>query len=106
MRIVALASLLVLAACGHKPPEDAVLDEGNMTNEVVEVPMETPSNVAIVTPENMTNTLPPVAPPPSVSEQAQMRDDADATGLTARLPQGESAPTGADGATNAVEPVR
>ena len=107
MRIAALASLLVLAACGHKPPEEAVLDEGNLTNEMVDnSAAEEAANYAVVTPENMTNTPPAVAPPPTISEQAQMRDDADATGLTARLPQDESTPTGADGTTNEVEPVR
>ena len=84
MRKIALAALvgaLALSACGKKE------DETPATNNMVEPPVE---NVIIEEPEA---PLPPAnnaaapepAPPPSISEQQQIQDDAEATGMTARL---------------------
>lgn len=86
MRKIALAALvgaLALSACGKKE------DETPATNNLVEPPVE---NVIIEEPEA---PLPPAnnaaapepAPPPSISEQQQIQDDAEATGMTARLDQ-------------------
>lgn len=86
LTLFALAGALALSACGKKE-EDAP-----MTNNLVEPPVE---NVIIEEPDaalpmpgnNVAAT--PAAPPPSVSEQQQILDDAEATGMTARLPEGD-----------------
>ncbi|SEI61895.1 hypothetical protein SAMN05518849_101305 [Sphingobium sp. AP50] len=83
--LIALAGALALAACGKKE------EEAPVTNNLVEPPVE---NVIVDEPEaplpevqnNAVAT--PVAPPPSVSEQQQIQDDAEATGMTSRLPEG------------------
>ncbi|MFB0874724.1 MULTISPECIES: hypothetical protein [unclassified Sphingobium] len=88
MRKIALAALagtLILAACGKKPEEPEAtnnLVEPPVENVVVEepdAPLPEPQNNAVAT---------PAAPPPSVSEQQQILDDAEATGMTSRLPEG------------------
>lgn len=83
-----LAAVLALSACNRHRPE-----EQPETNNVV------------AEPENITNSAPPApienvvenkaepAPPPKVTEDQQVQDDADATGLTARLPDGEDGST-------------
>jgi len=85
MRKIAFAALigaLALSACGKKEEEAPVV------NNLVEPPVE---NVIIdepdapLPPSNNVAEPAPVAPP-SVSEQQQILDDADATGMTARLP--------------------
>ncbi len=81
LAIVALAAL-ALSACSRSAPENA-LDEGNFVDENVSV---IPENVVVPEPVNVTNTVEPVAPPPAFSQDEQMRDDADASGMTARLP--------------------
>ena len=87
MRKIALAVLagaLALSACGKKE------DETPATNNLVEPPVE---NVIIEEPEaplpptNNAAQAPEPAPPPSISEQQQIQDDAEATGMTARLDQ-------------------
>lgn len=89
MRKLALAALtgaLLLSACGKKEEEAP-----SVTNELVEPPVE---NVDVPEPEaplpepqnNAVAT--PAAPPPSVSELQQIQDDAEATGMTSRLPEG------------------
>lgn len=87
MRFVALLALtgaLALAACGKKE-EDAPAATNNLVEPPVEnvivdepeAPLPEPQNNAVAT---------PAAPPPSVSEQQQILDDAEATGMTSRLP--------------------
>lgn len=87
MRFVALLALtgaLALAACGKKE-EDAPAAINNLVEPPVEnviveepeAPLPEPQNNAVAT---------PAAPPPSVSEQQQILDDAEATGMTSRLP--------------------
>jgi hypothetical protein len=77
----------MLAGCdrGPPPPEENALDAG--ANVVVDVP---PENVVEPVPvvNAMNNATP--APPPKISNDVQMRDDADATGMTSRLPDDES----------------
>ncbi len=84
-----IAATLGLAACNRSPEPiaDPLAD-----NLVTEVPIDdlAPVNSADVpivdnAMVNMTNTL----APPEFSDSEQMRDDADATGLTARLPSEE-----------------
>ncbi|MBY8821646.1 hypothetical protein [Sphingomonas colocasiae] len=89
MRIVLLltaaAATLSLAACGSKEPEAPALE-----NNVVEMPEDlTPVNETPPA-ENLTNEVTPAAPPPAFTDDEQMRDDADATGLTARLPRSDT----------------
>ncbi|WP_294133761.1 hypothetical protein [Sphingobium sp.] len=81
--LFALAGALALSACGKKE------EEPTATNNLVEPPVE---NVIIeepdaVLPPPSNNAVATPAAPPSVSEQQQIQDDADATGMTARLPQ-------------------
>lgn len=89
---VMIAGTLALSACGKKE-EPIVSDVPD--NMVTEMPIEDspalnsvevaePANAAV----NITNT---VAPPPAFSDIEQMRDDADATGLTSRLPTEDAA---------------
>jgi hypothetical protein len=98
MTAVMIAGTLALSACGKK--EEPIVS-GAEDNIVTEMPIEdspalnsvdvpAPANAAV----NITNT---VAPPPAFSDTEQMRDDADATGLTSRLPT--------DDAANEVQPV-
>ena len=83
--LIALAGTLILAACGKKEeqaPASNNMVEPPVENVIVdepEAPLPEPQNNAVAT---------PVAPPPSVSEQQQIQDDAEATGMTARLPEG------------------
>lgn len=81
--LMPLAAALALAACSKDQP--APVNEENNTIEELE-PTEAPLNNAAPPVENLTNETPPAAPPPEVSDQEQILDDADATGLTARLP--------------------
>ena len=45
----------------------------------------------------------PVAPPPSISQEQQILDDAEATGMTSRLPRDGEAVQPADEASNSSE---
>ncbi|ALR21650.1 MULTISPECIES: hypothetical protein [Sphingobium] len=96
--LIALSGALALSACGKKQ------EEAPATNNLVEPPIE---NVIIDEPDaapepsqNVTNTA-PAAPPPEVSEDQQMLDDAAATGMTSRLPSQAEADHHADEASNA-----
>ncbi|EQB01368.1 ABC-type glycerol-3-phosphate transport system substrate-binding protein [Sphingobium wenxiniae] len=96
--LIALAGALALSACGKKQ------EEAPAANNLVEPPVE---NVIIDEPDtvpepsqNVTNTA-PAAPPPAVSEDQQMLDDAAATGMTSRLPSQADADRHADEASNA-----
>jgi len=88
MRYIALlpvAAALVLAGCDRgpeqKPIEDNVVEVENVTDNV---------DLAVPPPEmnvmNATNTAEKAAPAPEFTDEQQMKDDADATGMTARLP--------------------
>ncbi len=79
---LALAGALALSACGRQE------EEAPATNNLVEPPVE---NIIVEEPEapepepaNVTAPA-PVAPPPSVSEEQQILDDAAATGMTSRI---------------------
>lgn len=89
MRSTALlicAATLALAGCGRSDHEE----EAPIANEAAEAPPPPvepmPANLA-TPPAEVANATPPAAPPPEISDEAQMLDDADATGLTARIPQ-------------------
>lgn len=83
---IALTGALALAACGKKEEEDRSVPNNmveppieNVVVEEPEAPLPEPQNNAVATPP---------APPPAVSEQQQILDDAEATGMTSRLPEG------------------
>ena len=87
------AAALTLAGCSKDSPQE----EAPVENNAVEAPVEiAPVNNA-APPANITNEAAPVAPPPEFSDDEQMRDDADATGLTARLPQDGGEQPGSSG---------
>lgn len=80
--ILTLTAALALAACNSKPtetlPEDNVVEVDNATEN---------ANVSVVPPvENATNATTKPAPAPGFTDEQQMHDDADATGMTSRLP--------------------
>jgi hypothetical protein len=88
--IVLLAGSLLMAGCQKGPPAEDPATTENMDN--IEV-VEPETNISLPAPENMTNVTNAAnaaAPPPKISEDVQTRDDADATGMTARLPEDET----------------
>ncbi|MES2175207.1 MAG: hypothetical protein V4523_14840 [Pseudomonadota bacterium] len=101
LALAALAGALLLSACGKKEEDDT-----SVTNNLVEPPVE---NVIVEEPEaplpepqnNAVAT--PAAPPPSVSELQQIQDDAEATGMTSRLPEGGEQSQPADEASKTGE---
>ncbi len=102
MRTSALLSLtaaLALAACNASPSDK--LPEDNATEIDQALGNEANANVAVALPaENATNETAKTAPAPGFTDEQQMHDDADASGMTARLP--DEAPTG----TNETAPVK
>lgn len=101
LAILAVTSLLSVSACKEAPPSNAMFDDGNNANDV---PPPVALNQAYAAPEippvNVTNTLPPAAPPPAFTDKQQISDDADASGMTARLPSDV-----AEGSTNETQPA-
>jgi len=92
LAIAALTAALGVAACSSKPAGDpAPLDEGN----IVEAENLLDTNIVdpvATPPENATNTT-AAAPQENLPPSEQMFEDADASGMTARLPAEEdSAP--------------
>lgn len=91
--ILTLAGALALSACGKKEPEAPPANnmvEPPVENVVVDepdAPLPEPQNNAAAT---------PAAPAPKVSEEQQILDDAEATGMTARLPEGGESSQPAD----------
>lgn len=88
LMLPAAIALLTLAACDKHKPEEPEFE--NDVTESPEAPAPAPMDAPDVEPEqNVTNAAKPAeapAPPPKVSEEQQMQEDADATGLTTRLP--------------------
>ena len=84
-----LATALTLAACDRgpeqKPLDDNVAEVENFSEEANIVEAAPPANTANTVVEK-------AAPAPGFSESEQMRDDADATGMTARLPDDDGGP--------------
>jgi hypothetical protein len=86
------AAALSLAACGHKEEEAA--PDANLTN--ITVPEDTTVNVSTETPAaapiNTVEATP--AAPVELAPEAQTQDDADATGMTARISRDEGNESG------------
>ena len=101
--LTALAGLVLLAACDTKTP-----DEAQPGNEVTEVPVTEPAKPALNEQRetNVARAPANVMEPPAISEEQQMRDDADATGLTSRLPDDNAAfpPSSGGGSGSAPQP--
>ncbi|MFM9979127.1 MAG: hypothetical protein ACKVOP_13915 [Sphingomonadaceae bacterium] len=95
----ALAVLGVLPGCSGRGPEPLPENSAveTVVNESLPTVVEEPDEAPIES--NVTNTA-SALPPPEVPDEEQIRDDADATGLTARLPE-----TGAPAADNATAPA-
>ena len=94
-----VVGLLGVSACKEQPPSNVMFEDRNNDSDI---PPPIPLNQAYAEPDavvNVTNTL-PAAPPPAFTDQQQISDDADATGMTARLPADE---TGS--ATNEAQPA-
>lgn len=85
-----VATALALTACGKKEEPLPEVAE----NIVTEVPVDEvlPANAgdAALDPPAPTNVATPAAPPPAFTDTEQMRDDADATGLTSRIQRDEA----------------
>ena len=90
LALIAVAGL-ALAACSGSKPEDTSANESivanivepeTFTNVTIDQPVETPA----VT--NVATNPPPVA---DLSPDAQTQDDADATGMTAKVDRNSSA---------------
>lgn len=82
--IIVLAGAIALAACGKSAPEESIPENEIVQENIVEDERDSViENAAPPEPENAATP----APAPEVSDEIQMLDDADATGLTARLPQ-------------------
>ncbi|WP_294266155.1 hypothetical protein [uncultured Sphingomonas sp.] len=84
---------LALAACSGEPEQPA--PEGPDANLTEAMP--TPEPLPTSTPEPVATPSPTptfdAAPPPKVAEDQQMIDDAEATGMTARVTRDEQRPT-------------
>lgn len=91
LMILASAGLLALSACsgGHKD-EEILTENGTEETNVAAPDMNLVAPPPVVV-ENATNVATP-APPPAFSDEQQMRDDADASGLTSRLPDETTQP--------------
>jgi len=80
--VLVLSSAMALAACNRgteeKLPEDNVVEVDNAAAA---------ANVTTILPAaNTTNATAKPAPAPRLTDQQQMHDDADASGMTSRLP--------------------
>jgi len=85
---LALAATLMLAGCGREPDHENT-DDTNVVNAIEEAPVDTAPFNDVQAPSNA--AVEPRASPPDISDEQQIQDDADAAGMTSRLPD-ESAP--------------
>lgn len=95
--LTVLAGLVALAGCDRNKP-----DEAPQRNDVTEMPKKAPAQKPV---RNLSQGATSaatasanLADPPQISEEQQMLDDADATGLTTRLPEvSEATPPSSEG---------
>ena len=82
--LIVSAAVIALAGCSREGPS-----EENSVNIVAdnayENMMPDESMIPVQNTLNVTNTAEAPVPPPSIDEQQQTQDDADATGMTARI---------------------
>lgn len=88
---VVISATLGLAACNRSPEPIADPIADNLVTEVPIDDMAPVNSTDVTTVENAMVNITNIVAPPEFSDSEQMRDDADATGLTARLPSEESA---------------
>jgi hypothetical protein len=88
-----LATALALTACGKKEEPLPEVQENIVTDVPVDEVLPANAGDAAIDPPAPTNVATPLAaaPPPAFTDTQQMRDDADATGLTSRI-QSDDAP--------------
>ncbi len=93
--LIVSVAVLALAGCSREGPSDE-----NSVNIVAdnayENVMPDESMVPAQNTLNVTNTVEAAVPPPSVDEQQQTQEDADATGMTARVDRQASTENSAD----------
>jgi hypothetical protein len=84
LTLAALVSLGALGACSHDEPAAPAANETSATeNTVVPAPQPSPTAVEMTNAAAAETVAPPAAPPPPPDQQVQ--EDADATGMTARV---------------------
>jgi len=90
---LALAITLTLAGCnGRRDDENAIdTNDANVMNVPEELPIETGPLNDSQTPPNA-DAAENKASPPQISDEQQIQDDADATGMTSRLPDETETP--------------
>ena len=97
-RLLIFTGVIALCGCERKPegdePRNAVTEAPAKNRAEKPVPADAKA-------EKKTAEL-PAAPPPQVSDDQQVRDDADATGLTARIPDEEEPAPSPSAGTNEV----
>ena len=96
--ILTLATMLSLAACNRGPEEKLPSDNSAEVGNVAVAPENVTAAPAAANATNTTATK--AMPAPGFTDDQQMKDDADATGMTSRLPD----ETPASG--NATAPVK
>lgn len=89
--LIALA-VLALASCRGRDEQAEFDNAANVIDDnfIEAMPQEPAPLPPVLNQSNATNVTEPVAPPPSVSETEQMQEDADATGMTARVDRSDS----------------
>lgn len=97
-KLLAIAGLFAIAACGKKHDDEqpvndmnAVIETNAVENNAV-APEPMAEGNAVKAPDNR-------VAPPEISEQQQTQDDADATGMTSKLPEEYQVPPASAGPT-------
>jgi predicted small lipoprotein YifL len=86
-----VATALALTACGKKEEPLPETTENIVTDVPVDEALPANAADAAIDPPAPTNVVTPAAaPPPAFTDTQQMRDDADATGLTSRIPSDDA----------------
>lgn len=93
--LLALAGALALAGCDSSDPAANAVEENVVEAPIVEEPVNIPviNEIEEEPAANTVETVPPPAPAPVISDEQQTLDDADAIGLTSRIPEGDSGET-------------
>jgi hypothetical protein len=84
--LVPVLAAMALAACHDREPEQPAFDNEENAAEVPEPENVMPAPEPEAEPDNTQNVA-RAAPPPEISDEQQMLDDAAAVGMTARLPR-------------------